>query len=283
MTATNSGDADVQITRVAIEETNEESAGDFLLSSDHCTDETLAPNATCRVQVRFAPGRENATSSAALKISSNVPDSPTLVPLTATSVGLPQGPAGPEGPQGPQGPAGPTGPQGPAGPQGPTGPQGPAGSTGPQGPSGPKGSQGPTGKEGARGPKGDTGPRGPKGDTGPRGPQGIPGKDGTFYFSTTQTTFSARRGQTVNLPLRLANATTASAPRSIATASAPAALHLQGSSSIKISSLRAGERRTVQLPLNVGSKAELGRYTVKVQLQIGGRTATRTVTVLVTR
>jgi hypothetical protein len=259
VTLTDSGDANVQITRVAIAEANEESAGDFLLSADHCTGATLVPGEACRVQIRFAPGRENATSSANLAISSNVPDSPTLVPLSATSVGLPEGPQGPQGPSGPLGPTGPSGPQGPAGPQGP---------------SGPKGAQGPAGKEGARG---------PKGDTGPRGPQGIPGKDGTFYFSASDTTLSARRGQTVNLPLRLANATTASTPRSTAIASAPAALHLQGPTSIKISSLRAGEHRTVQLPLSVGSKAEPGRYTVKVQLQIGGRTGTRAVTVLVTR
>jgi uncharacterized membrane protein len=94
---------------------------------------------------------------------------------------------------------------------------------------------------------------------------------------------SARRGQTVNLSFRLANKTTASAPRSTATASAPAALHLNGSRSIRISSLKAGERRTVQLPLNVGSKADPGRYSVQVELEIGGRTATRTVTIVVTR
>jgi uncharacterized protein YjiK len=289
VTLTSSGDAGVQITRVAIAESNEESAGDFLLSADHCTGVTLAPGDTCRVQVRFAPGRENATSSANLVISSNVPDSPTLVPLSATSTGLPQGPAGPTGPQGPagptgpQGPAGPAGPTGPQGPSGPAGPTGPKGSTGPQGPAGPKGSQGATGKEGPRGQKGDTGPRGPKGDTGPRGPQGIPGKDGTFYFSASDTTLSARRGQTVNVPLRLVNETTGSAPRSTATASAPAALRLSGPTSIKISSMRAHERRTVQLPLSIGSKAEPGRYTVKVQLQIGGRTGTRAVTVFVTK
>jgi uncharacterized protein YjiK len=283
VTVTNSGDAGVQIARVAIEEANEESAGDFLLTSDHCAGATLAPTETCRVQIRFAPGRENATSNANLVIGSNVPDSPTLVPLTAISAGLPEGPQGPEGPAGPQGPTGPQGPAGPAGPQGPAGPTGPAGPKGPQGTTGPKGSQGPTGKEGARGPKGDTGARGPKGDTGPRGPQGLPGKDGTFYFSADSATVSARRGQTANVSLRLANKTTASAPRSTATATAPAALHLGGTSSIKISPLTAGERRTVQLPLNVGSKADPGRYTVKVELQIGGKTATRTVTVLVTR
>jgi uncharacterized protein YjiK len=270
VTLTNSGDADVQIADVKIEEADEASAGDFLLTSDHCGGEALAPGATCQVQIRFAPGRENATSSANLTIASNVPGSPTLVPLTATSTGLPQGPAGPAGPTGPQGPAGPTGPQGPAGPAGPAGPQGPSG---PAGPAGPKGPQGATGKEGARG---------PKGDTGPRGPQGLPGKDGTFSFSTGDNTLSAHRGQTINLSLRLGNNTTAAAPRSTATASAPASLHL-GSSSVKIAPFKAGEKRTVQLPLKIGGNADPGRYTVKVALAIGGRTATRTVTVFVTR
>ncbi len=282
VTVTNIGDADVSITRVAIKETDEPSAGDFLLTSDHCTDETLVPAETCRVQIRFAPGRENASSSANLVISSNVPDSPTLVALSATSTGLPAGPAGPQGPQGPvgpQGPAGPTGPQGPAGPAGPGGPTGPAGQ---QGPSGPTGPQGPAGPKGAQGPNGKDGDRGPKGDTGPRGPQGKDGKDGTFYFSANQS-LSARPGQTVKLSLRLANNTKASAPRSTATATGPAALRLGGPESIRIASLRAGESRTVQLPLEVGRKAELGRYKVKVELEIGDRTATRAVTVLVTR
>jgi len=277
VTVTNTGDADVNITRVVINETDEASAGDFLLTSDHCTDETLVPAETCRVQIRFAPGRENASSSANLTISSNVPDSPTLVALSATSTGLPVGPTGPQGPQGPTGPQGPAGPAGPGGPTGPTGQQGPSGPTGPQGPAGPKGSQGPNGKDGDRGPKGDTGPRGPQGK------DGKDGKDGTFHFSANQSTLSARRGQTVSLSLRLANKTTASSPRSTATVSGPSALRLGGSGSIKIAPLKAGADRTVQLPLEVGRKAELGRHKLKVELEIGDRTATRTVTVLVTR
>ena len=271
MTATNSGDADVNVTSVKMVEADEASAGDFLLTADHCTGLTLTPGDSCRVQIRFAPGRENATSNANLEIGSNVADSPTSVPLSAISTGLPQGPEGPQGPIGPSGPEGPAGPAGPSGPAGPTGPIGP------------KGSQGATGREGARGPKGDTGARGPQGPAGPRGPQGIPGKDGTFYFFATDTTLSARRGQTVNVPLRLLNETTASAPRSTATALVPTALHLTGPNSINVSSLRSHERRTVQLPLSISSKTDPGRYTVKVRLQIGGRTGTRAVTVIVTR
>jgi uncharacterized protein YjiK len=254
VTVTNSGDADAQITGLAIEEANEASAGDFLLSADHCTDVTLAPGETCRVQIRFAPGRENATSSANLEIgSNNVPGSPTLVPLTATSTGLP---------------AGPVGPQGPAGPEGSPGQNGPTGPTGPQGPSG---------KNGAQGPKGDTGPQGS------RGPAGKDGKDGAFTFSARQATVSARRGQSAELSFRMDNDTTAKIGRSTATASAPQALHLKGPLSIGIASFGPGEARTVQLSLKVGRNAELGRHAVKVELELGGRAVTRTITILVTR
>jgi hypothetical protein len=136
VTLTNTGDSPVNVASVAIHEADEASAGDFLLGADHCTGASLAPGATCKVQVRFAPGRENATSNASLAIASNVAGSPTLVSLTATSSGLPAGPQGPPGSQGqtgPTGPAGPTGSQGPAGSQGAPGPQG---ATGPQGPAG---------------------------------------------------------------------------------------------------------------------------------------------------
>jgi uncharacterized protein YjiK len=136
VTLSNSGDADVVIAGVAIVEANEASAGDFLLGAGNCAGATLAPGATCKVQIRFAPGRENASSSANLVIGSNVTGGQTLVPLAATSTGLPQGPAGPEGPSGPQGEPG---PKGATGAQGPAGPAGPKGATGPQGPQGPAG------------------------------------------------------------------------------------------------------------------------------------------------
>ncbi len=81
VTATNSGDADVTIGGVAVDAADAGSEGDFLVTSDHCTGATLAPAESCKVQIRFAPGRENATSSASLAIASNVPGGPTLVPL----------------------------------------------------------------------------------------------------------------------------------------------------------------------------------------------------------
>jgi hypothetical protein len=45
--------------------------------------------ANCKVQVRFAPGRENATSNASLVITSNAQNSQLKVSLTGTSSGLP--------------------------------------------------------------------------------------------------------------------------------------------------------------------------------------------------
>ena len=159
VTLTNTGDSAVTFASIAIYEADEASAGDFLLSADHCSGTSPAPGASCKVQIRFAPGRENAVSKANLAIGSNVAGSPTLISLTATSSGLPIGPEGPTGPSGPEGPYGPAGSEGPAGPAGPTGPEGSAGPSGPTGP---------------------TGPAGPKGPAGPAGPPGPPGKGVTI-------------------------------------------------------------------------------------------------------
>jgi len=304
VTVSNSGDADVSIGRVTIKAADAGSAGDFFLTVDECSGLTLAPGQECLVQIRFAPGRENATSNASLVIDSDLVSSPTLVTLTGSSSGLPAGPAGPQGPAGPEGPqgqpgpegqqgqpgqpgqqgqpgpAGPAGPQGPAGKNGAPGPQGPKGDTGPKGPKGDTGSKGDTGP---KGPKGDTGAKGPKGDTGPRGPQGPAGKDGVFIFAPESSVTYALRGQSVNVPFRLANRSSGPVPHSNLTASAPASLHLKGTPSLDVSALRAGESRTVQLRLNVGHDATPGRYAVKVTLKMGGRTATRTITVQVAR
>ncbi|HEY2717263.1 MAG TPA: lamin tail domain-containing protein [Solirubrobacterales bacterium] len=170
---TNSGDATVNVGTVAIVEADKASAGDFLLAADHCAGQALAPNASCEVMVRFAPGRENASSSANLVVNSNVAGSPTLVPLAGTSSGLPQGPKGDPGPEGPQGQPGPQGEPGPEGQQGATGQQGAAGQPGQPGPAGPAG---PAGPKGPAGPAGPQGPAGPKGATGPQGPAGELGK-----------------------------------------------------------------------------------------------------------
>ncbi|MBJ7355431.1 MAG: lamin tail domain-containing protein [Thermoleophilaceae bacterium] len=130
VTLTNTGDANVTISKVAIKASDAPSTGDFLLTDDPCTGTVLLPGEVCLVQIRFAPGRENATSNATLQVSSNALNSPRVVTLTATSGSLP------------------------------VGPQGPTGETGATGATGGTGATGATGSTGATGPKGDTGPAG---------------------------------------------------------------------------------------------------------------------------
>ena len=263
VTVTDTGDADVTISGVRIAEGDEGSAGDFLLSADHCSGETLAPGEACKVQVRFAPGRENATSNANLVVASNVPGDQILVPLSASSTGSP------EGPRGEQGEAGPEGAQGEAGAEGPRGEVGPKG---------PQGGPGPTGAAGAAGPVGPTGAAGPRG---PRGKNGKNGKNGTFTFAARRSTASARPGHAVNLAFRIENGTPGRVRRSTAIASGPASLHLMGSRTTRIAPLDSGERRTAHLHLKLGARAEPGRHAVRVTLKVEGHRVTRRVTVLV--
>ncbi len=142
------------------------------------------------------------------------------------------------------------------------------------------GAQGPTGGQGATGATGTQGSNGQNGAQGPRGPAG---KDGSFSFLAKDASVSVRRGRILDLSFRIANDTSARVGRSTATASAPAALRLRGPRSFEIDALKAGESRTVHLRLKVGANAALGRQAVKVELEVGGRSATRGVTVIVTR
>jgi exopolysaccharide biosynthesis protein len=185
VTISNTGDEPLEIALARIEAV-EGPAGDFVVADDACK-ATVAPGEACTVLVRFAPSRENATSSARLVFRANTAEQRHVVTITARSTGLPRGdkgdqgipgvpgedgPAGPQGPQGPQGPAGEQGPGGESGAQGPqgeTGAQGPQGSAGPQGETGAKGDTGATGAAGPKGDKGDRGEQGPKGDRGPAG------------------------------------------------------------------------------------------------------------------
>jgi hypothetical protein len=104
---------------------------DFLISADGCTGVTAdsGTQATCTVDVRFAPFQEGARS-AMLVVSSTAGIGTLEVPLSGSGTGLPSGPAGTPGargeagPQGSAGAAGRTGSQGPAGPRGLTGPRG---------------------------------------------------------------------------------------------------------------------------------------------------------------
>jgi hypothetical protein len=152
LTLTSSGDAPLVVNRVRVTGSQAE---DFLNAADTCAGETIAPDATCTIKLRFAPSAEG-SRSAVLKVFSNAPGGELDVDLGGTGTA----PAAPG-----------TGPTGPAGPEGPAGPAGP---TGNEGPMGLPGAEGAPGAPGATGATGATGPAGP---VGPVGPQGPPGRD----------------------------------------------------------------------------------------------------------
>jgi hypothetical protein len=243
VTVTNGGGAGATIGSVRIQESNPASAGDFIVGADHCTGVTIVGGESCEVLVRFAPGRENAGSSAQLIIASDAPSSPLTIALTGTSAGLPEGEKG---------------------------------DTGDQGPKGDPGDQGPKGEPGPAGPKGD---KGDKGDTGPQGPAGKNGKDGVLEFVASGSTAQARRGGAAHLALQIKNKT-AGALRGAKVSADSLAIH--GTDSVAVGTIRAGETGSVTLDLHVGSRATLGRHRVRVDLRVGGNTVTRTVLVRVT-
>lgn len=68
-----------------------------------------------------------------------------------------------------------------------------------------------------------------------------------------------------------------------ATARTPKGLRASGKRSVRVSTLKAGQRRTVRLRIRVGANAKVGKHRVRVRFAVGGKTVTRTVTVVVTR
>ena len=123
---TNLGAQPLQISGVTLSGSN---AGDFSVTGDGCTGQTLGFRRSCAVQVTFTPSASGGRS-AQLTLADNEPAASTIA-LSGTGMTGPQGPAG-------QSVVGPPGPSGPsiAGPQGPAGDQGPQGAPGPQGPAG---------------------------------------------------------------------------------------------------------------------------------------------------
>jgi len=261
ITVTNEGGAAATILDVSIEADHAD-AGDFLLAADNCGGEVLAPGGSCEVLVRFAPARENATSTAILVIASDAPATPLSVPLSAASTGLPQGPEGQPGTPGTPGTPGAQGPQGDQGAKGDTGPAGPKGDTG------------------ARGPAGPAGPSGPQGPAGKNGKNGKDGKDGVVEFVASGSTAQARRGGDAHLTFRIKNKTAGALRGARVSADSLAG---NGTDSAAVDTIKAGETGSVTLDLRVGRNASLGRHRVKVELKAGGHTVTQTVVVKVTR
>jgi len=84
----------------------------FLTGTDTCR-QTIAPGASCVLQVRFAP-QAPGNASATLTALTNAPENPVTA-LTGIASAPAVGPPGPPGPAGPTGATGQTGPRGPAG------------------------------------------------------------------------------------------------------------------------------------------------------------------------
>jgi uncharacterized protein YjiK len=259
VTISNHGGAGATISGVRIEELNPESAGDFIVGADHCTGASIAGGQSCQVLVRFAPGRELATSSAQLVIASDAPGSPLTVALTGTSGGLPQGEKGDTGDKGDQGDTGPTGPKGDTGAKGDAGPKGDTGPRGPAGPAGPIGPQGPAGKNGKN---------------------GKDGKDGIVEFVASGSTAQARRGGDAHLTFQIKNRTAGALRGAKVSAGSLAS---NGTDSAAVGTIQAGRTGSVTLDLRIGRNASLGRHRVEVALKAGGHSVTETVTVNVTR
>ncbi len=244
VTLTNTGDQAVDVDRVLIREADDASAGDFVLAIDRCSDVSLAPGDTCRVQVRFSPGRSGATSQATLRVSSNVPGGPSTVALTAISTAKTPGTPGAPGDKGDQGDAG---------------------------------APGPKGDTGAQGVPGATGPQGPQGVPGPAG------KDGTFAVVATRPTVAVRRRRLVTLRLRLANDTTSPVGRSTARVVVPRGLRVRGARSVAVRSVAPGRTGELALRLRVLGTSKVGTHRVAVRFTVQGRSITRTIAVTVRR
>jgi YVTN family beta-propeller protein len=77
LTLTDSGDAPLQVSSVSIDGGG---AGNFAVADDHCSGQTLAPGASCVVEVRFLP-TSTGTRAATLEFADNAAGSPHSVPL----------------------------------------------------------------------------------------------------------------------------------------------------------------------------------------------------------
>jgi Collagen triple helix repeat (20 copies)/NPCBM-associated, NEW3 domain of alpha-galactosidase/WD40-like Beta Propeller Repeat len=269
VTVTNTGSQTLVVDKVRTDDTDGVSGGDFLVSQDECIGKTIKIGETCKVQVRFAPSRVNATSNADLMIEGNVDTGAAMVPLTATSTTLPAGEPGPTGPAGSAGATGPSGAQGAVGTDGTDGTNGTNGTNGTQGPAGAKGDAGAKGEAGARGEKGE------------RGEKGAPGKNGTVSFTADRSSTMARRGGTTGLAFVLRNGSSSALPGGSVTATLPKGLKVGGKRTVAVAGLDAGHSRKVTLRLKVASGTPAGTYKVPVELSVGGHSVTATVTLKV--
>ena len=81
-TITSTGTAGLVIGTISLTGTN---ASEFSKQNDNCSGQTVAPSGSCTVQAVFSPTSAGGKSTN-LSIQSNVPGSPTLVPLSGTGI-----------------------------------------------------------------------------------------------------------------------------------------------------------------------------------------------------
>ncbi|MDO8212200.1 choice-of-anchor D domain-containing protein [Conexibacter sp. CPCC 206217] len=143
----NAGNSDLTIRRLSV---GGAAAANFVIGTQDCSGETLAPQASCTVAVRFAPTALG-DRAALLSVAVDGLDGDPGIPLRGSGTALPAGGPGLSGQEGPGGAPG---------------------ATGPLGQPGLPGLQGLPGLGGAAGAPGATGQRGPGGATGARGRSG---------------------------------------------------------------------------------------------------------------
>lgn len=85
ITLTNTGSNILEVGKVSTTDDDGDSANDFLITTNNCTSQVLAPTETCQIAVRFAPAREDTTSEARLAVAGDFPDGRVTVPLTGTT------------------------------------------------------------------------------------------------------------------------------------------------------------------------------------------------------
>ena len=129
VTLTNGGGSGFAVTRLRVAGAD---AGDFVVSSEACVGETLAPGAGCEARVRFAPGAPGARSATLVAEHDGPGAAPGLV-LLGAGAGVASGPPGAPGAAGGVGAAGGRGADGSAGPLGAPGRRGTAGPRGVRG------------------------------------------------------------------------------------------------------------------------------------------------------
>jgi predicted amidohydrolase YtcJ len=84
VTVTAGGDRTLKVGDVGIEGAPG-SEGDFLLTSQNCSDRSFAPGESCTVGLRFAPAEGDKTSTGAIVLGANISGGEHRVPLTAQS------------------------------------------------------------------------------------------------------------------------------------------------------------------------------------------------------